>query len=60
LVSSPWLLLRDTERLGPIEADHIHGFMLYKVRKHGLDDRVHLIVLTHVTAYEQRRAADRL
>ncbi len=31
-----------------------------KVRKHGLDDRVHLIVHTHVKASEQRRAADRL
>jgi 2-dehydropantoate 2-reductase len=53
-------MLRDIERHGPIEADHIHGFMLDKVRKHRLDDRVHLIVLTHLKAYEQRRAAGRL
>jgi 2-dehydropantoate 2-reductase len=53
-------MLRDIERQGPIEADHIHGFMLDKVRKHGLDDRVHVIVHIHVKAYEQRRAAGRL
>jgi 2-dehydropantoate 2-reductase len=53
-------MLRDIERHGPIEADHIHGFMLDNVRKHGLDDRMHLVVLTHLKAYEQRRAAGRL
>ncbi len=52
-------MLRDIERKGPVEADHIVGFMLDKARIHGLDDMLHRISFTHLKAYEQRRAADR-
>jgi 2-dehydropantoate 2-reductase len=52
-------MLRDLERLGPIEADHIVGFMLDKAREHGVDDTLHRIVYLHLMAYEQRRAAGR-
>ncbi len=53
-------MLRDIERGGPIEADHILGFMLAKARRHGLDDTLHAIAYTHAKAYEARRAAMRL
>jgi len=53
-------MLRDIERKGPVEADHIIGFMLERARAHGLDDSLHTIVYTHLKAYEQRRAAGRL
>lgn len=53
-------MLRDLERGGPIEAAHIIGFMLEKARHHGLDDRLHRVVLTHLESYEARRAANRL
>jgi 2-dehydropantoate 2-reductase len=52
-------MLRDLERHGPIEADHIIGYMREKAREHGLDDRLHRIILTHLKAYEARRAANR-
>jgi 2-dehydropantoate 2-reductase len=53
-------MLRDIERGGPIEADHILGYMLAKARAHGLDDTLHTIAYTHLKAYEERRAAQRL
>jgi 2-dehydropantoate 2-reductase len=53
-------MLRDIERKGPIEADHIIGFMCEKARQHNLDDRLHRIIFTHLKAYEARRAANRL
>ena len=53
-------MLRDLERKGPAESDHIVGFMLEKARTHGIDDTLHRISFTHLKAYEQRRAADRL
>jgi 2-dehydropantoate 2-reductase len=53
-------MLRDLEKGGPIEADHILGFMLKKCREVGLDDTLHRLAYTHVKAYEQRRAAQRL
>jgi 2-dehydropantoate 2-reductase len=53
-------MLRDLERGGPVEADHILGFMLAKVRSHGLDETLHRIAYIHVKAYEERRAANRL
>jgi 2-dehydropantoate 2-reductase len=52
-------MLRDLEKRGPIEADHIIGFMRDKAREHGLDERLHRIILTHLKAYEVRRAANR-
>jgi 2-dehydropantoate 2-reductase len=53
-------MLRDVERKGPVEADHIVGFMLEKARGFGLDDSLHRLAYLHLKAYEQRRAAGRL
>lgn len=53
-------MLRDIERHGPIEADHIIGFMLERALAHGVDPEMHRFVYTHLQAYEQRRAANRL
>ena len=53
-------LARDMEKGGPIEADHIIGFLLDRVRAHGLPDTIHLLSYTGAKAYEQRRAAGRL
>lgn len=57
--SSPYMasMLRDIERGGPIEADHILGFMLRKARQYGIDPVLHQFIFVHVQAYEQRRAA---
>jgi 2-dehydropantoate 2-reductase len=52
-------MLRDIERHGPIEADHIIGFMLDKALACGIDPTLHRIVYTHLQSYEQRRAAGR-
>lgn len=53
-------MLRDIEKGGSIEAEHILGFMLKKAREAGLDDTVHRLAYTHVKAYDERRAANRL
>lgn len=53
-------MLRDLERGGPVEADHIIGFLLDKARAHGIDDTLHRVCYAHLKAYEQRRAAGRL
>jgi 2-dehydropantoate 2-reductase len=53
-------MARDIERGGPIEADHILGFMLDRCREYGLDDRLHMVAFTHCKTYEARRAANRL
>ena len=53
-------MLRDIERGGPIESDHIIGFMLNKARAHGLDARLLEITYLHLKAYEERRATGRL
>jgi 2-dehydropantoate 2-reductase len=53
-------MLRDIERKGPVEADHIVGFMLEKARSFGLDDGLHQLAYLHLKAYEQRRQAGRL
>ncbi len=53
-------MLRDTERGGPIEADHIVGFMVEKAKAAGADDTLYRIAYTHLKAYENRRAAGRL
>ena len=49
-------MLRDLENSGPIEADHIVGFMLGKAREHGIDDMLLTVAYTHLKAYEARRA----
>lgn len=48
-------MLRDLESGGPVEADHIVGFMLYKAREHGIDDSLLSIAYAHLKAYEVRR-----
>jgi 2-dehydropantoate 2-reductase len=53
-------MLRDLEGGGPIEGDHIVGWMLDKARKHGVDDTVLSLAYTHLKAYEARRDAGRL
>jgi len=53
-------MLRDLEKGGPIEAEHILGFMLRKCREAQLNDTLHLVAYTHVKTYEERRAATRL
>lgn len=53
-------MLRDIERHGQTEADHVIGFMCRKAAEHGLDDRFHRIIYTHLKAYEERRRAGRL
>jgi 2-dehydropantoate 2-reductase len=50
-------MLRDIERNGPVEADHILGFMLEKAKQHGVDPSLHRFIYVHLQAYEQRRAA---
>ncbi|MCX7306615.1 MAG: ketopantoate reductase family protein [Afipia sp.] len=50
-------MLRDIERNGPVEADHILGFMLEKAKQHGVDSSMHRFIYTHLQAYEQRRSA---
>ena len=53
-------MLRDLEKGGQIESEHILGFMLRKCREAGLPDALHRAAYTHVKAYEQRRDAGRL
>jgi 2-dehydropantoate 2-reductase len=53
-------LLRDLERGGLIESDHLLGFLLERCRAHGLDDTLHATAFAAAKAYEQRRAAGRL
>lgn len=53
-------MLRDLEGGGSVEADHIVGWMLEKARRHGIDDAILSLAYTHLKAYEQRRAAQRL
>jgi 2-dehydropantoate 2-reductase len=53
-------MLRDMEAGKPVEADHIVGHMLSLARRHGIDDTVLSMALTHLKTYEARRAANRL
>lgn len=53
-------MLRDMERGGQIESDHIVGFMREKAKKYGIPARLLDISYVHLKAYEQRRAAGRL
>jgi 2-dehydropantoate 2-reductase len=53
-------MLRDIERKGPVEADHIIGYMLEAARRYGIDATLHRISFAHLKAYENRRAAGRL
>ncbi len=53
-------MLRDLESGGPVEADHVVGFMLAKARELGVDDTMLSVTYTHLKAYENRRAENRL
>jgi 2-dehydropantoate 2-reductase len=50
-------MLRDILRNGPVEADHILGFMLKKAEQHGVDVSLHRFIYVHLQAYEQHRSA---
>lgn len=50
-------MLRDIERGGPTEADHIVGDMLRRARSTGLDARLLAAAYAHLQVYEGRRAA---
>lgn len=50
-------MLRDIERAGPTEADHIVGDMLKRARAAGLDTRLLAAAYCHLQVYEARRAA---
>lgn len=60
--SSPYTtsMLRDIERGGPVEADHIVGWMLARAEAHGLETMLHRAAYAHLKSYEQRRAAGRV
>ena len=51
-------MLRDIERNGPIEADHIVGDLLQRGMRHGVSgsDSFLKVAYTHLKAYEARRA----
>jgi 2-dehydropantoate 2-reductase len=51
-------MLRDIERNGPIEADHIVGDLLERGRRHAIsgNDSFLKVAYTHLKAYEGRRA----
>lgn len=53
-------MMRDMEAGNRVEADHIVGWMLDRARKYGIDDTVLSMAYTHLKAYENRRAANRL
>jgi 2-dehydropantoate 2-reductase len=53
-------MLRDVERGGPTEVEHILGFMLKKASEADIAHRTLLLAYTHIKAFEQRRAAGRL
>ena len=53
-------MLHDVEAGGPVEADHIVGWMLEKARTHGVDAPILSLAYTHLKAYEARRTAGRL
>jgi 2-dehydropantoate 2-reductase len=53
-------MLRDIERGGRTEADHVLGFMLEKARIAGIEHHTLRLACTHVSAFDQRRDAGRL
>jgi 2-dehydropantoate 2-reductase len=53
-------MLRDIERGGRTEVDHILGFMLRSAREAGISCDTLRLAFTHIKAFEERRAAGRL
>jgi 2-dehydropantoate 2-reductase len=51
-------MLRDIEKNGPIEADHILGFIFAKAAVHKVDSLLHRFIYTHLQSYEVRRATN--
>ncbi len=52
-------MLRDIERGGPTEADHIVGDMLHRARSARLEARLLAAAYAHLQVYEQRRRTGR-
>jgi 2-dehydropantoate 2-reductase len=52
-------MLRDIERRGRTEVDHIIGFVLARARSFGLENKTLELAYTHIKSYEQRLAARR-
>ena len=50
-------MLRDLERGGPTEVEHILGFMLNKAREANIVHQTLLLAYTHIKAFEQRCVA---
>ena len=48
-------MLRDIERGGPIEADHIIGDLVRRGQAKGIETPMLRVVLCHLQAYEARR-----
>lgn len=53
-------MLRDIERGGRTEADHILGFMLARAREADIPSGTLRLAFTHIKAFEERRARGRL
>jgi 2-dehydropantoate 2-reductase len=53
-------MLRDLEKGGPVEADHIVGYLRDRARALGVDDTLHAVAHVHLKSYEERRKAGRL
>ena len=49
-------MLRDMERGGPTEAEHILGDVVARAARHGIATPLTEIALTHLRAYEKRRS----
>jgi 2-dehydropantoate 2-reductase len=45
-------MLRDIEKGGPIEGDHIVGDMLVRARRHGIAAPLLRVAVCHLQAYE--------
>ena len=52
-------MLRDIERGGQTEVEHVLGFMLGKAREADIPCHTLLLAYTHIKAFEERRAASR-
>lgn len=52
-------MLRDMERRGRTEVDHVIGFMLTRARSLGLENKALELAYTHIKSYEQRLASGR-
>jgi 2-dehydropantoate 2-reductase len=52
-------MLRDMERRGRTEVDHVIGFVLSRARSLGLENKTLEFAYTHIKSYEQRLASGR-